>query len=325
VQQVLRPPLAAVVVCTTLPGREAGLLLCYIDEAGNEQVLDPKLADVCPVLVVSGLVVAEAQVKKLAWDFLKIKEKYLPSVQAGTSRLLSDLIRTEIKGSDLRADIRSSSRRRSRYAIGILDDTVALLESANCGIAGYVWVKRDGEGLRAATYALSVAKIAEDFHSQLAAANTPGMMILDARTKSKNVPNVHTITTRKFKSGGDPLPRLVESPVFGHSDSHIGLQIADLVASAILFPLACLAYCGDMTWNTHCHASYEKIRDRYGTRLQRLETRYLDASGRRTGGVTVRDLRNRRPSLEIYGTPAPPAPAPRAPRGMSWLSRRGKA
>lgn len=300
------------------------MLLCYIDEAGNEQILDPKLSDVCPVLVVAGLVVAEAQVKKLAWDFLKIKEKYLPGVQAGTSRLLSDLIRAEIKGSDLRADIRSTSRRRSRWAIGVLDDTVSLLEATNCSIAGYVWVKRDGEGLRAASYALSVAKIAENFHSQLVAAATPGMMILDARTKSKNTPNVHAITTRKFKTGGDPLPRLVESPVFGHSDSHVGLQVADVVASAMLFPLACMAYCGDMTWNTHCHASYEKIRDRYGARLQRLEARYLDMDGRRSGGVTVRDLRNRRPSLEIYGTPVPAtAPAPRKPRGMSWLSRRG--
>ncbi|HEY2670590.1 MAG TPA: DUF3800 domain-containing protein [Rugosimonospora sp.] len=282
------------------------VLLCYIDEAGNEQVLDPALPDACPVLVVAGLVVAEAQVKPLAWEFLNIKKKYLPGARVGNSRLLSDLIRTEIKGADLRADIRSTSRRRGRWAIGILEDTLRLLETARCGIAGHVWINREGQGLRTASYALSVAKIAEDFHSQLAAAAAPGIMILDARTKSKNVPNVHTITTRKFRSGGDPLPRLVESPVFGHSDSHIGLQIADLVASAVLFPLACLAYCANLSWNTHCHPNYERIRHRFGWRLQR----HLRTAGSQGNSAGASDDPAAKPTPTVMsrGSGAPASP-----------------
>lgn len=76
--------------------------------------------------------------------------------------------------------------------------------------------------------------------------HTTGLMILDSRTKVKNVGSVHGIITRKFKSGGDNLANLIESPVFGHSDSHIGLQLADIVASAGIFPMACAAYCDDL-------------------------------------------------------------------------------
>jgi hypothetical protein len=93
-------------------------------------------------------------------------------------------------------------------------------------------------------YASAVGALAARFETQLAAADTQGCMILDARTKTKNTPSVHRITTSRFKSGGDRLPHLIESPTFGHSDAHVVLQIADLVASAVLFPMACAAYCG---------------------------------------------------------------------------------
>lgn len=129
-------------------------------------------------------------------------------------------------------------------------------------------------------------------------------MILDARTKHKNVPNVHTITTRKFKRGGDELSHLVESPVFGHSDAHVVLQLADIVASALLFPLACTAYCGDLDDNLHLRSGYEQLRDRYGGPLRGLEHRYVDADGRKRGGVKVTDGRNRRPSLDLFQAPA---------------------
>ena len=162
-----------------------------------------------------------------------------------------------------------------------------------------------GRGLTASSYHMSVAGIADDFHNRLAATGQSGMMVLDARTKVKNTPNVLGVTTRKFRSGGDPLPRLVESPVFGHSDSHLGLQAADIVASALVFPLACLAYCDNMPWNTHCHGNYQRILQRYAERLHKLECRDVVGGGGRTGGVKVHDLRNHRASIEIFGPRAP--------------------
>jgi hypothetical protein len=186
-----------------------------------------------------------------------------------------------------------------------------LLEMHRCAIISRVWVKREGRGLTPSTYYMSVAGIAEDFHHRLQASQRQGLMILDARTKVKNSPNVHSVTTRRFRSGGNPLPRLVESPVFGHSDAHLGLQLVDIVASALIFPLACLAYCDNMTWNTHCHASYQRIQQRYGDRLRGLECREVVEGGSRVGGVRVHDLRRHRPSIEIFGLKTPsqrPAP-----------------
>jgi hypothetical protein len=92
----------------------------------------------------------------------------------------------------------------------------------------------------------------------------------------KNTPSVHRMTTARFKTGGDPFPHLIESPAFGHSDAHVVLQIADLLASAILFPTACAAYCGCLIHNLHLNNEFADVRTRYAPRLRQLE-RYADA------------------------------------------------
>ncbi len=254
------------------------------------------------MLVIAGIVVAEACLKHLIWDFLAAKKMFDRHVLPPTAQL-SDVIRHEIKGADLRADIRRGRRRRERRAIGVLDRVMDLLEKHHATLVGYVHVKKDGKGPSAGVYPDAIAKIAEQFEAQLRAADTNGMMILDARTKVKNVPSVQTITTRKFKSGGDSLTHLTESPVFGHSDTHVVLQLADLVVSSLLFPMACAAYCEDVKDNAHPHPAYEGLRQRYGERLRRLEHRYIDADGARRGGIIVFDTRNRRSSLDLFRDP----------------------
>jgi hypothetical protein len=57
-------------------------------------------------------------------------------------------------------------------------------------------------------------------------------------------------------------------PVFGHSDNHAGLQMADMVCSAFLAPIACAVYGGPYAkWNRHCNSGYLDIRERFGQRL----------------------------------------------------------
>lgn len=274
--------------------------LCYIDESGDEQPLVGREAP--PVLVIAGLVVAEANRRDLIWDYLQIKKRY-ESQQLHSGSQLSELIAHEIKGSDLRADLRKGRRRTVRRAIGILDSVIGAMEARHATLVGYIHVKKDGAGPRAGVYPEAIAKIAEQFEAQLRAADTNGMMILDARTKFKNVPSVQTITTRQFRSGGDTLRHLAESPVFGHSDTHVLLQVADLIASALLFPMACGAYCDDVLGNAHPHPSYDQLRTRYGERLRRLEHWYVDDDGRRRGGVIVFDTRKRRPTLDLFRIP----------------------
>jgi hypothetical protein len=272
------------------------MLVCYIDESGDEQPLrtptDP------PVLVIAGLVVNHTRAKTLIMDFLQIKKEFNPVV-GSPDVMLSELIRFEVKGSEIRKDIKSGKRRAVRRAIGFLDKVVSLLEDHGVSIVGEIFIKGESP-LRRWVYSDAVVSIAEQFEAQLRAAQVEGTMILDARTKNKNVPSVHNVTTQRFRRGGDPYPHLIEAPVFGHSDAHVVLQIADILASALLFPMACASYCNSLLANVHIDPAYDTIRERYGARLRLLENRYLNADGRKVGGVRVTDHMNRQPSLALY-------------------------
>lgn len=270
-------------------------LLCYADESGDANPLRVDLPDSAPLFVLAAVTVPQASQKALCWDFLNLKKVYNPSL---CDVRFSELVSFEIKGSTLRRDLRSDSRNRRRRATHLLSDLVAILEDRDCQIFGQVVVKNPQMRTEAAIYASAVAEVADTFEAQLAAAKTPGLMVLDARTKVKNAGNVHGITSRRFRKGGDQYPHLLESPVFGHSDTHIPLQVADLIASALIFPLACSVYCRDWTWNVHPHPTYDNLRSVLGSRLSLLEARYLTGTGRR-GGFSVRD-EERRPAHLIF-------------------------
>lgn len=292
-QQVLRPPVTVAVVVSP---RGQRLFLCYVDEAGDEQALRTRTDP--PVLVLGGLIVEESHAQALIWEFLQLKKRFNPSLNRADAKL-SDVIAFEIKGSNLRADMRSDSRRRRRAAFGILDAVLELLERHNVVVMGDVHVKGQ-DPLGRWVYSRSVSALADQFETLLRAANAKGLMVLDARTKVKNVPSVHSITTQRFRTGGGTYPHLVESPVFGHSDAHVVLQLADIIVSALLFPMACAGFCLCLLDNAHPNSRYLDVRHRYGSRLRLLEHKYLTAEGRRAGGIRVRDHMNHQPTLAIF-------------------------
>ncbi|MEU2051791.1 hypothetical protein [Streptomyces bungoensis] len=111
--------------------------------------------------------------------------------------------------------------------------------------------------------------------------------------------------TRKYRAGGDPLKGVIESPVFGHSDTHTLLQLSDLVVSSLLFPIACHAYLSDVTWNVHCDDAYRPLREHFGERLKKLQFRYQDPAGTWRGGIVVSDRRTTQPSSLMFGTGKP--------------------
>ncbi|WP_188829259.1 DUF3800 domain-containing protein [Nocardia camponoti] len=272
------------------------MLLCYLDESGDEQALrtptDP------PVLVIAGIVVSGESLRGLVFDFLQLKKKFYPAL-AKPELQLSELITHEIKGCDLRRDVRSTSRNRRRAAFTLISDVLALLTRYNATVVGEIHVKGD-RPLRRWVYAEIVAGIASQFERRLGATHSSGMMILDARTKSKNVPAVHRLTTERFRSGGDPYPSLLESPVFGHSDAHVALQIADIVASALLFPMSCFAYSQCLLDNVHLSERYGELRDRFAPQLRSLEHRYARQDGGHSGGIVVKDHLNNQSTLSLY-------------------------
>lgn len=67
-------------------------------------------------------------------------------------------------------------------------------------------------------------------------------------------------------------------PTFGHSENHAGLQLADLVCSALLFPMAVNAYCAGAIASVHVRPEYVVLRDRYAARLEALQHRVHDTS-----------------------------------------------
>ncbi|MER6112048.1 DUF3800 domain-containing protein [Streptomyces hirsutus] len=282
------------------------MYLCYIDEAGNGQTLDPAKPDAPPVLIVGGFTVQDSRIKQLTWDFLNVKKRYRPQLR-NASRL-SEVIYTEIKGSDVRKDIRVGNRDQRRAAILLVDSVLSLLERHGARLLARVWVKQEGRAFdETGVYSTSVGSLNETFQAQLLDCHARGVMILDSRTKSKNAPNVHCVTTRKYRAGGDILKGVVESPVFGHSDTHTLLQLSDLIVSSLLFPIACHAYLSDVTWNVHCDDAYRPLRERFGVRLMKLQFRYRDPVGKWRGGVVVSDRRTEQPSSLMFGPGKPVA------------------
>lgn len=272
------------------------MLFCYLDESGDEQPL--RTATDPPVLVLGGLVVDHERARGLTYDFLQLKKTFRPQLRVPGVQL-SDVIRHEVKGSDLRRNLREGSRNQRRAVLGFLDKLVGLLEGANSKIVGQIHVK-GAERLSTWVYPTTVAGIATDFEAQLRAADTGGCMVLDSRTKVKNAPSVHRMTTERFKTGGDPYPHLTESPVFGHSDAHVPLQIADLLVSGLLFPMACSVYANSLIHNVHLSDGYAILRDRFGTRLRLLEHRYTRTGGGHGGGIRVRDGLNGQASIALF-------------------------
>lgn len=280
--------------------QEKSLYLCYVDEAGNGQTLDPSRPDAPPVLVVGGFTVHDSHIKHLTWDFLNVKKKYRPWLRG--AKHLSEVIQTEIKGSDVRKDVRVGNRDQRRAAILLVDSVLGLLERCNARLLARVWVKQEGFPFdETGVYSTSIGSLTETFQAQLLDCHSRGMMVLDSRTKSKNAPNVHCVTTRKFRAGGDLLKGVIESPVFGHSDTHTLLQVSDLVVSSLLFPIACHAYLSDVTWNVHCDDAYRPLRERFGQRLMKLQFRYQDPVGKWRGGIVVSDRRTTQPSSLMFG------------------------
>lgn len=111
---------------------------------------------------------------------------------------------------------------------------------------------------------------------------------------------MHAITTRRFRAGGDYYPNLREAPLFGHSDTHVPLQIVDILASGIIFPIACLQYTDDVPSNYHRHSNYRFIRDQLGARLSHLEHRYVNDGGSTRGGFQVVDPVQRRATHLLF-------------------------
>jgi hypothetical protein len=122
------------------------------------------------------------------------------------------------------------------------------------------------------------------------------MVVADNRSPAQNTKVAHSIFTQKFKAAGDRLDRILEMPTFGVSDNHAGIQIADMLSSALLFPMAIDGYCAGHISSLHVRPGYAIMRQRWGDRLRKLQYQYQDPAGKQRGGFVVSDQLTQRHS-----------------------------
>ena len=276
------------------------MYLCYIDEAGCSGSLKSSTDSVQPLLVIGAVFLPAHELAACTLRLLEIKRKYFPHRSAGASHLLDDIL-WEIKGADIRRDIRSPIRTQKRRARSFLDDALELLESCNAKIAAKVYVKAVGAPADGTSmYSATTQYLCTIFQSYLTSQNDIGVVIADSRSKACNVNVAHSVFTQRHKSTGDPFNRIIDLPIFANSENHSRIQLADLFCSAYLFPIAAYSYCLGHISNKHVWPEHEELKKRFGNRLMQLQYRYEDLEGRMRGGVTVSDAIGKRSSAVMF-------------------------
>jgi len=300
-RQVLRPLHAALVVS---PPRKNMHYICYVDEAGCPGALPSPHSNVQPCIVISGLIVPQENVAELTREYLRLKRTFNPHYAANLQHDLQ-LILYEIKGSDLRSDIRKGNRNKRRRTFGWLDKTLNLLERLDCQLVSRIYIKPPGgafDGKK--VYSASIQKICETFQAFLEEKQGTGIIIADSRTPQQNQHVSQSVFTQKFKITGDKYQNILEMPLFGHSENHAGLQIVDWLSSTLLFPIATETYCRGYIISKHLNPKDAEIKSRYAERLKGLQFRHQvqteQGKFRYFGGITVNDGINKKSSSHLF-------------------------
>jgi hypothetical protein len=267
--------------------------LCYVDESGCTGILPSSASPIQPVLVIAAVVVDDSCLHNLTIDYLNLKKRFFSNKLPVTAEFLQWVL-AEIKGSELRNRARSSSHRKRSHAYSFLDKFLGLLESHAIRIIGRIWIKPIGGRFDGKpVYTSSVQGICATFNHYLAERDGSGFVIADSRDPVLNANVSHSVFTMKFKAAGDAFPRLVEMPTFGHSENHVGIQIADALCSALLFPMAACTYCLGHVHSVHVQASHIGLKRTFGARLRALQYQYQE-TGKWKGGIIVNDAIGRK-------------------------------
>ncbi len=245
--------------------------LCYIDESGKAEQLTRADTTQQPVVVIAGVTLPEECLRHITHDWIKLKARFYPDVARMARRGWLDAILHDVKAANLRKGFRRSATTRQRkHSTGMIDGTLRILEKYECRLVGRIWVKKlDTPNEDMAMHQSSLQFICDAFHSQIPA-DERGMVVVDSQTYWHNHRLAHSVFSQRFAA--EPKhQKLADMPVFGHSDNHAGLQIADLLCSALLAPIACAVYAGRYEkWNVHCYSSFLDIRERFGRRVGAL-------------------------------------------------------
>lgn len=263
------------------------MLLCYVDESGDTGAFEASERNSQPLFLLAAVMVQQSHLAGLTQAIIDLKRRFFPAYANGVGHW-HDWLKVGVKGANLRRALREGNPSSMRHVIVFLEHVIRLMEEHRVRIVARIYLKRpstifDG----AVVYSAAVQRLTMAFEERLRQDQDQGIVILDSRNKIKNVPVAHSIFTMNFGTHGQRYEHLAEVPLFGHSENHAMLQLADWVGSAFLFPMATRAYyanVGDVC--VHADPSFETIRTHFGQRLKALQYRYVK-DGRKLGGVAV--------------------------------------
>jgi hypothetical protein len=274
--------------------------ICYIDESGDSQQIRSDIDDKQPMLIVAGLFVDAQKISNITDEFIHLKRKFYPGHFKVERHALNVLLK-EIKGSDLRSDIRKhpANHQIVEHHFKFIDGVLNICKTNGVKMVARVWVKAYGQALSdQSVYTITAQQIAKRFEYFLVDSESRGMIIADFRDPARNRYVAHSIFTQKHKlgRGGDAYPSIEETSVFGISNNHACLQIADLICSTILYPIAGRTVCSSAFNNTHTHANYDAIVQRYSRRIKAMQY-HCSENGNKRWGITVNDPHGGRTSI----------------------------
>lgn len=274
------------------------MYICYIDESGCTGELPDINSAIQPVFVLAGIFIKQTHVFNITNELIGLKERFFPNLLP-QSGLRNDWLAVEIKGSGVRSQARSTSRNTRRFAYAFLQEIIKIYQKYNIQIVSRVFIKNIGQPfVGTSVYSSCIQQICRDFNSFLVLKNAKGIVIADSRNKPKNANVSHSVFTQiNSPASHQEYSKILEVPVFGHSDNHAGLQLADTLCSALLFPIATNRCClNHMRNTTHCHEQHSTLISRYGSELKKMQYRYSKIEGDRThwyGGISLSDPINR--------------------------------
>ncbi|MEO0023872.1 MAG: hypothetical protein RL196_313 [Actinomycetota bacterium] len=260
--------------------------ILYLDESGDlGSYVATTSPNVQPIFVLGGISVPQKNIVELTTRLLAMKTKYFGLSTPDNERF--ELLRKEVKGKTLRSEFRRKGG-HARLQLEFFDNLLGLLLELECVLIASIYVKAPGQPIDGrAVYTSAIQNQVRQFQSYLRARDSSGLVIVDARYKHLNSIVSHSVLTQMY-TRHQKNNRLIESPVFGHSENHAGLQIADLVMSGLVIPIAFATYLGNQSSLVASHTYDHALKLRYASKLKKLQM-VVTFDESRTYGFYVND------------------------------------
>lgn len=210
------------------------MIFFYVDEAGDPYVHHvPLLQGETPLFCLTAVAIDSSRWREFERGLLTLKRTYfMPEMTAFAARNPDKRPEHyEIKGRDLFKPSNARSRRNRVFVTKVF----GLAQTLDARLFSVVWVKHSVnpvDPMSMYTHGLQI--LAERFHYHCLANRAGGAIIADSRTHGLNFPVAAGHLSFLF---GNPVGQLytslIEAPMFVDSTLSAGVQLADILGSAI--------------------------------------------------------------------------------------------